>query len=161
MLKLFPFILIHISICASERPHRGPTLAITWSGHAALLLCSLHECRLDVTRHVSECLFLLQPNAPHISFTFIQSNFPFWFWQHADQIGGCLMTGNTWVGILSLLFFGRSRQLVSTPASGLAGHPVDDDKRQTHDHEDKAQGSKARSLWKWKEQRSHRLHAPK
>lgn len=103
-IHLLDVFFFHISTHASERPRRGSKLAIT-SGHTALLPCSLHDCRPVVTRHVSECLvFLLQLKAPHISFAFIQSNFPFWFWQHMDQIWGSLMTGNTLVGILLLLF---------------------------------------------------------
>lgn len=48
--------------------------------------------------------FWLQLKAPHISVAFVQSNFPFWFWQHMDQIWASLMIGNTLVGILLLLF---------------------------------------------------------
>lgn len=55
----------------------------------------------------------------------------------------------SWHSVVAL--FSHLGQLMSTSTSGLAGHPVNDDKWQTHDHEDKAQASKARSLWKWKE----------
>lgn len=44
---------------------------------------------------------------------------------------------------------------MSTSTSGLAGHPVDDDEWQTHNHEDKAQASEAGSLWKWKKSNDH------
>lgn len=50
---------------------------------------------------------LHQLKALHNSFGFIQSNFPFWFWQRVDKIWATLMTGNTLVGILLLLFLVR------------------------------------------------------
>lgn len=52
----------------------------------------------------------------------------------------------SWHSVVAL--FGQPQQLMSTSTSGLAGHPVNDDEGQTHDHEDKAQASKAGSLWK-------------
>lgn len=83
----------------------------------------------------------------------VQPNFPVWLWMRTRQIRGNLMTGSALVGILFLSISVQLWRLVPTSASSLSSHPVDDDKRQTHDHEDESQCSKACGLQERKERR--------
>lgn len=62
-------------------------------------------------------------------------------------VGVCVWGGLSLVGVLPEVFpVSRRVFLMSTSTSGLSSHPVSDDKRQTHDHEDEAQSSKACGL---------------
>lgn len=78
----------------------------------------------------------------HISFILCCQTFVFLFgFKREEGFKNRESLGWHCVRLVSLL-----RQLVSASAPRLPGHPVDDDKRQTHDHEDDSQRSKACSL---------------
>ena len=78
----------------------------------------------------------------HISFILCCQTFVFLFgFKKEEGFNNRESLGWHCVRLVSLL-----RRLVSASAPRHPGHPVDDDKRQTHDHEDDSQRSKACSL---------------
>lgn len=92
----------------------------------------------------------------HISFALCSQSFLRTSWLRTRQIGGVnLMTGRGLVGIVFVVSLFSFYLLVPASTPWLSGGPVNNDKWQTHDHEDESQCGKARGLQGRKEREQH------
>lgn len=71
------------------------------------------------------------------------------FLDEKSDYGGHVNDGEALMTLVGILFRGvsvQSRSLVPASAARLPGHPIHDDKRQAHGHEDESQGGEAGGL---------------